>query len=680
MSSRLQYSLEIGTIVECIHNDKILIAVIQDIRASSLYLYTNTNREIKINENRILPWIGSLCPKNLSRNEYATILQQALFEREAIKASLDIHELWKCIAGELSKTTVEELASLLTENSTPDFLAGLGRALLEHNDYFKFVSPYFEVYSEEQYRARKAQQEAQIQRQILIDSLKTLLSHIVESIQKNIPLAIESLSIADEYKTYFRELIVQKLQYSCTPEQENIWKEITTGVQEQERSLPIILGQALHIIPKHYNIFAHSVGYSLEESWEIPYREEINRLSHVEHSHPFIDIPFISIDSETTKDIDDAFYLESLTDGLYKVHFAIALPVEYWDYKSELHKEVVTRATSLYLPEGTYNMLPSHLAEDVYSIRANEKKNILYIAIDINPVGEIISTHISIATAIITENTTYKQCESLLNSQSPTWLHQAYRLAKELQEKRLNNGGIFIKREEHDIILHEQGDDYEIDIKKGESYPQSQLLVSEFMILANTAIVQFAKENAIPLIHRVQECSTPTGSQRVWERPEEIHSIMKMLTSVSLNVLPKRHAALGILGYATITSPLRRLVDFINEEQIYSWCIHGVARYSEDALSATIPLIQRNTEQSLSIQRFRTRYWKLCFLKQHEHDWFTGIFVEDNNFIYIYLPLLQLTVKAKPSLCGNKCILGESVEVRCIANPLQNDITVVELR
>ena len=680
MSVRLQHTPEIGSVVECIHNDKILIAIIQDIRASSFYLYTSTNREIKMNENRILPWVGPTYPKTLSRNEYSSILQQALITREEIKSNLDIHELWECIVDDISKAKVEDLAPLLTDNPTPDFLAALGRALLEHKEYFKLANPYFEIYSKETYQIRKAQQEAQQQKQLLSDTLKYILTQLLDSINKNIPLTLESLDISEEYSLYFKELLLAKINHSLTQEQENLWKEITLGIQE-ERTLPILLGQTLQIIPKHYNIFAHTVGYLLEDSWEEPYTEEIERLSQITHSHTYIDIPFLSIDSETTKDIDDAFYLEEITQDCYRLHFAIALPVESWDYKSELHKEVLTRATSLYLPEKTYNMLPRLLSEEVYSIRANETKNILYISLDITPSGTILSTHVSVATTKIAENTTYKKAEEELNSSSShSWLQTAYTLAKGLQEKRLNNGGILIKREEHTITLSSTGEDYHITIEQGISYPKSQLLVSELMILANTAIVQFAKEHSIPLIHRVQECSTPTGSQRIWERPEEIHSVMKTLTSVSLNVSPKRHSALGILGYATITSPLRRLVDFINEEQIYSWCIEGTPRYSEDALSAMIPLIQRNTEQSLSIQRFRTRYWKLCFLKQHEGEWFTGIFVEDSNFIYIYLPLLQFTVKAKHSLCGNKCILGESVSVRCIVNPLQNDITVVELR
>ena len=682
MKSAFQHTPQIGSVVECIYNDKIIIAVIEDIRSSSLYLYTSTNREIKVNENRVLPWIGPVIPKHLSRNEYIHVLQQTLITREEIKTTLDIQELWECIVDEIQKATVYDLAHLLVTDPSSDFIAGLGRALLEHKQYFKFAHPHFEIYSKEYYKTKKEQLEAQRQKQLLIDNLKYIINHTIESLQKNIPFSFHSLHTSQEYINSFIDLLRAKINHSATQEQEKLWNEITIGIQEQDQTLPIILGQLLGIIPKHYNIYAHTIGYALETSWENEYMEEIQRLSSIEHTHPYIDIPFLSIDNETTQDIDDAFYLEILNDTIYRLHFAIALPVEYWDYRSPLHKEVYTRATSLYLPEQTYNMLPSYLAEQVYSIREKEKKNVLYITLDVTPIGELLSTYVAIATTIIHENSTYRKAENILTSSTHTehWLQKAYTLAKELQERRLNNGGILIKRENYTITLHEYEDDYSIEIEKEPCYPKSQLLVSELMILANTAIVQFAKEHSIPLIHRVQECSTPTGFQRVWERPEEIHSVMKMLTSVSLSVSPKRHSALGILGYATITSPLRRFVDFINEEQLYSWCIHGTPRYSEDALSANIPLIQRNTEQSLSIQRSRTRYWKLCFLKQHEQEWFTGIFVEDSSFIYIYLCLLQITVKAKHSLCGNKCILGESVEVRCIVNPLQNDITVVEIR
>ena len=132
MKSAFQHTPQIGSVVECIYNDKIIIAVIEDIRSSSLYLYTSTNREIKVNENRVLPWIGPVIPKHLSRNEYIHVLQQTLITREEIKTTLDIQELWECIVDEIQKATVYDLAHLLVTDPSSDFIAGLGRALLEH--------------------------------------------------------------------------------------------------------------------------------------------------------------------------------------------------------------------------------------------------------------------------------------------------------------------------------------------------------------------------------------------------------------------------------------------------------------------------------------------------------------------------------------------------------------------
>lgn len=683
MNSLEQGIPEIGCVVECIHNDKILIGIIQDLRPPSVYIYTTTAREIKVNTNRLLPWIGPYAKHSVNKQEATHLLQESLLLREQFKQNINVHELWECVVDELHRASIFELAELLQSSPSIDYVAALGRALLEHKEYFKFVSPYFEIYTREQYETKKKNLELQHNKQLQIDALRSIIAFAFQNIQKNITTNLALSPVDEIYKNEFIDLLHSRFTHSIDPEKEKVWKEIIQiiPVQEQESITPLIIGQILGIIPKHYNNFAHTAGYALE-GWEEPYKDEIERLTALSTEYTFIDLPFISIDNETTKDIDDAFYLEEINDSMNRVHFAIALPVELWDYKSDLHKEVSTRATSLYLPEGTYNMLPDILAEDIYSISSKKKKNILYITADITSKGHISNITVSIATTIINKNTTYKECEDILQGkiQEHTWLRKAYSIAKELQEKRLHNGGIIIKREDTVIDLKPNGDDYIITIEQPETYHQSQLLVSEFMILANTAIVEFAKEHRIPLIHRVQECSTPTGNQRIWERPEEIHSVMKMLTSVSLDINPKKHSALGILGYATITSPLRRFVDFINEEQIFSWFIHGSLRYSEDALCATIPLIQRHTEQSVAIQRFRTRYWKLCFLKQHENEWFTGIFVEENNFIYIYLPIVQITVRVKHSLCGNKCILGESVELRCLVNPLQNELNVVELR
>jgi ribonuclease R len=76
----------------------------------------------------------------------------------------------------------------------------------------------------------------------------------------------------------------------------------------------------------------------------------------------------LTIDPKTARDFDDALSVKKLDDHLYEVGVHIADVAHYVQLGTELDKEALRRATSVYLPDRVAPMLPEKLSNDLCSL------------------------------------------------------------------------------------------------------------------------------------------------------------------------------------------------------------------------------------------------------------------------------------------------------------------------
>ncbi|MGL4722567.1 MAG: ribonuclease catalytic domain-containing protein [Desulfovibrionaceae bacterium] len=677
--------LKRGMLVEYIHSDKVVLGYIESEKnATTLQIYSVNKREVLIAKNRILPWVGPSYPAINTKAEIDQKLFEHLERRNIIKTTFAIEELWDCIVDDIKEASIQELADICEPNTSEDYKAALGAVLLQHKQYFRFSSSHFVILNREEHAQKILAETVEKSKRELLTNGRELFKNLWERGLKNMPplTAEERSNITILAK--IEEILHTRVIYPEDPHTQSLWKELTLGLVDSPL-LPVVLSQLLGIIPQHHNSMLERIGYDTEHTAFS--KEDISSIIAYAKKQDIDEctFSFISIDSHTTKDIDDAFYVEQSIHG-YSVTIALALPVLGWNFTSEYNEYTLRRASSLYLPEATYHMLPDTLGIDYFSLHAMKKKEALLLTIELDHSAQIISCIPSIKRICVQENLTYDFCENILalsqSSSVAPLLHTAYSIAKKLQENRINQGAVIIQKEEQKIVLKKENENLQVHIHTIEPTPCSQDLVSEFMILASSAIAGWAIEKNIPLIYRKQDVNLPKSVAGIWTKAEDIHNIVKLLGSASLSIEPKRHAGLGVCAYAPITSPLRRYIDFVNEAQIMHAILCEGCFFQKDILQNLLIQVQYYTEQTAQVQRYRPRYWKLLSIQQDPDKWRKAILVEENDhFVIFSLIKEQFSLRAKRNMVSEKILLGSECEIKLgKVNPLYNEITILEVK
>ena len=670
-----QLNLRPGCIVEYLHSNQLNIGSVLSTE-KNLTIVTQQNRTIKITKSRILPWIGPYLDHDSVRQEILDKMQAIDTQREKIKSQISTEEIWQLVHEEIEECSVHWLAELLWETPDSNQVAALGRALVQDKIHFKFLNPNFKIFSPEIVENKiKELKRAETERK-LIDTGRKFFNILWEKRQNP---KVELPELEDDIKN---ELVLFLKKGIASPDNksfQNKWKKLTQDIPDTPH-LPLILAQTWKLVPKHYNYLLDQCDYKWGNEWCEKFKEDVQQIKdnfYTSQATPE-DIPFISIDSASTKDIDDAFYIEGTEETGYTLYLAFAYPILGWKFETELDKEVCKRTSSLYLPEGTSHMLPEELGIDLFSLHAKDIKPGLIIKIDFSSSGTIKSYELKKSWIKVAYNLTYKEVERLIEEKKDSKLISAYKIAKRLREQRLDKGAVIIERQEPIIVLTPTQDDYEINLMQPNPSPNAQLIVSEFMILANSIAAKWAQANEVPLIFRNQDISLPKETSGIWKDPVKIYGIIKLLSATTIETIPRSHASLGTEGYAPITSPLRRYIDFLNMAQI-DRVLCGSVPWSKEKLESMLPYLNVRLQEATKIQKFRTRYWKLLYLKRYskKRNWQAIVVDKDPQCYTMILPIEQLLLKVPHNLFKKEVFLGKKFWLRFNKiDPLNNIIKV----
>ena len=182
-------------------------------------------------------------------------------------------------------------------------------------------------------------------------------------------------------------------------------------------------------------------------------------------------------------------------------------------------------------------------------------------------------------------------------------------------------------------------------------------MVSEMMVLAGRVIAQYSIENNISMPYLSQ--APGKFSEEIIENINNLSlskafEAAKGFSRSKLSVKPTMHAGLGLEAYIRVTSPMRRYLDLIVQQQLVNYISNHELLNENDIKdrikvnNASMSKINKTSRQS--VEHFRCLYFK------HNRSWKgEGVVVEiSGNKNLLLIPELamitQLKVKTKPQL------------------------------
>ena len=356
----------------------------------------------------------------------------------------------------------------------------------------------------------------------------------------------------------------------------------------------------------HHNITVAQFG--LHRSWPrdaMTQAEEIRNKIDLADRQDFSDLPFVTIDAATTRDMDDAIYVKQ-NNGGWQLWVAIADPGHFVAPGTPIAKSARGFGQSVYLPGKSLSMLPENLANDAFSLLPEMPRPALVARMDITADGEISNYEFMFGKTVSRAKLAYQDVGAMLRGDGiqvsdddviNSSLREASLLAQARHSYRQKNHLVYDEQADYDLIINKKG---MLEGVQKRERNNAHRLVEEAMLCANICAGNFLAQ------HKTGVFTTHLGfrPERIGEvravlredLGEEFNSdtinelqghvdfihflqnsdahrpllapLKRMMQNSEINTEADPHLSMGVSHYATITSPIRRYVDLCNHWSI----------------------------------------------------------------------------------------------------------------
>lgn len=332
---------------------------------------------------------------------------------------------------------------------------------------------------------------------------------------------------------------------------------------------------------------------------------------------PCADVEAFSIDDVTTTEIDDAFSVQTLSDGRVRIGIHIAAPALGIRPGDEVDAVARARLSTVYMPGDKITMLPESVV-DVFTLGEGDHRPALSLYLIVNmTTQEIVTTETRIERVFVKTNVRHNELEDIVTEAalaegSGEYAHKAeiallwpfaQALFEKRQQARLASG---LRREtprQSDYNFYIDGEHVSIQARRRGS--PLDTIVAELAILTNSTWGGFLGEHGVPAIYRAQRSFGPNRTR--------------------LQLSPAPHEGLGVAQYAWSTSPLRRYVDLVNQWQLVALVTHGVTaklvapfKPKDADLYAVMQHFDETYSAYAEHQQRMERFWCLRWLQQEK--------------------------------------------------------------
>ena len=433
-----------------------------------------------------------------------------------------------------------------------------------------------------------------------------------------------------------------------------------------------------------------------------------------------------TIDSAEAKDLDDAISITKHSDH-YELGVHIADVSYYVKGNSALDKEALNRGTSVYYANKVVPMLPKELSNGICSLHPNEDRLTFSAFIKIDFEGKL--TNYTFKKTVINSKVkgVYAEINTILSGDATPEILEKYAAVKDnlllmneladlLIACKKRRGAPQIETVESKLLIDEN------DVCVGivpRTRGKSEMIIEEFMLLANEAAANFARIKELPFVYRIHDEPTLEKMAKLKDTLQKINvsypqvdkfkpahlaqildnaresTMFPVINTIVLRSMAKAkyapdpigHFGLALADYAHFTSPIRRYPD-LSIHRILSDAIMGYdtkwleKRYSAFAANSSEKSSHAEVT-AMNVERDCEDCYKAEFMQKHIGEDFEGMIssvveygvyvmldntveglVHINSFPsgnYSYDGFMSIT----EGLSNKKYTLGDKVWIKC---------------
>ncbi len=326
------------------------------------------------------------------------------------------------------------------------------------------------------------------------------------------------------------------------------------------------------------------------------------------------DMLIFTIDGADTKDIDDAISLSKDGEN-YKLGVHIADVSYYVRPKSALDDEAFQRGTSVYYADRVVPMLPKELSNGICSLNPNEDRLAFSCLMDISAEGKLLSYEFKKTVIRSRVQGVYSEINQILAKTENDEINAKYdgcyetiflmqELADILTKNKIGRGAPQIETPESKLVISDE--DICVDVCN-KTRGKSELIIEEFMLMANQSAANFGKLNEVPFVYRIHEDPAEEKIQTLKENLDKMglpvprftevkpyhlaqiiekqrntdffpvvnNMVLRSMAKAKYSTEPVGHFGLVLSDYAHFTSPIRRYPD-LSIHRILSDMIEGI--------------------------------------------------------------------------------------------------------
>jgi len=592
---------EMEKIIEYVEQGRFICALALQDNNKRLRVMTQNGRELNLPKARIVyqTEAGSV---SRVREEVMAHLRQVGERRQEMADSLDLTDVWELAVEEDDDSFNPRFLTELVfgDGVDGDRVAAFIRAVFRDKLYFKYRNGAIVVHSAEVVEQLRENQERERQREaMLVQGADALVAIMAEKEVPSWPDGDKCLAMIADYYLLGSEAEEADLARDLL-KRANLKRPhdpfhllVKAGVWVEDENLAL----AKFDVPLSFSPEAMAQAATAEME-----AEDLLADGRVDLRH----LPLLTIDAASTRDLDDALHVERKGDD-FQVGIHIADVTAGVKKGDPLFKTALERGTSLYFADGQVPMLPPKFSEGFCSLIAGKVRPAITYLVTLKPDGEVVDYKIIRSVVEVKRRLSYLEVEDLLASDED--LQHLQSLSAGLQQRRVVKEAMILPIP--DVNISPTAEGVRVELSPVDS--KSRTLVAEFMVLANSLTARYLVDREIPALFRSQEPAKKRLAAGVTKDIFTNFRQRRFLCRGELLVRPKPHSGVGASQYTTATSPIRRLLDLLIQQQLIN-VLRGLPLYMKGDWQDFAAMITQSQGRANQASRQRHRYWLLKYL------------------------------------------------------------------